>query len=87
MTRFVFRSAVAIEAPTIEDAYVLMGQTFDTDCEWVELAPNVEVFSPDPEPEDVQEDEPAAVCICWPGLVERGGWRSSCPEHGTGVPS
>lgn len=33
---------------------------------------------------DVREivDSPEPVCICPPGLVERGGFRSSCPVHG-----
>jgi hypothetical protein len=34
-------------------------------------------------PADVVEivDQPEPACICPPGLVERGGYRSGCPVH------
>ena len=31
------------------------------------------------------EEQPAAVCVCPPELLARGGFRGCCPEHGPGA--
>jgi hypothetical protein len=37
------------------------------------------------QPGEPTEDAGDAIpCTCPPGLAARGGWRSSCPAHGTG---
>lgn len=81
--RFIFASAVAIEAATIEDAYALMEPLWEHDCAWHEIAPHVEVYAPGADPDDVEEPDDGPACICPPDLVERGGFKGGCRVHAT----
>lgn len=81
--RFIFKSWVAVDAPTIEDANALMENIWEDDLSWHEFSDHVEVFAPGGEPDDVEEPDDGPACICPPDLVERGGFKGGCPVHST----
>ncbi len=93
MPRFVWLTAVAVEAATLEEAGTILDETYG--CEgWNATAVDaIAVWTPGGDPHEILEDDERvgdrsctiANCTCPPGLVERGGFRSSCPEHGTGL--
>ena len=86
MPRFVWLTALAVEAATLEEASAILAETYG--CEqWNATAVDaIAVWTPGGDPHEIlDDDERVGDCTCPPGLVERGGFRSDCPEHGIGI--
>lgn len=83
--RFIFKSWVAVEAATLEDANALMENIWEDDLSWHEFSDHVEVFAPGAEPDEVQEPDDGPSCICPPDMVARGGFKGGCPVHSSGA--
>jgi hypothetical protein len=82
MPRFIWLTAIAVDAPTIEEANAILEEAYGTDC-WNETPHDaISVWSPAGEPTDIEEDAHERVCTCPPDLVARGGFRGGCPVHG-----
>ena len=77
--RFVWTTSVAVEAATVEEAHQLIEDQWGHDGSWWGLSEGVAVYKPSGPHDDVIEADDEPDCICPPDLVERGGFRGSCP--------
>jgi hypothetical protein len=78
------RLAAAREARTIDDAISETQQALAALYLSVDERPTVVLDVADYAATAIEE-RPACICICPPGLVERGGYRGGCLVHGSGI--
>lgn len=81
--RYIWTTSCAIEvqADSPEAAYSLIEDTWGDEV-WFLMVEGIRVSSPTGEPNVTEPAiERPVVCVCPPGLVERGGFSSYCQVH------